>query len=522
MILQEPEKRAFFSMSKLINAFDNVEPRESSKVAALDIGSNSFHLVVARIVAGDVQILHRVKERVRLAEGLDKDGILSQEAIQRGLSVLAVIAESLQGFKPDSVRIVATYTLRKAKNAKEFIKAARSILPYPIEVIPGSEEARLIYSGVAHTNQDEGQRLVIDIGGGSTEFIIGKGYRPLALSSLQMGCVSYTKKFFKQGDLKPQAFAKAITSAQQELERIDSRYIRLGWTGIIGTSGTIKIIVALAQQIEGSSQDGKVTLKDLEQLIAGCCEAGHCDNLRFEGMTEDRRPVFAAGLAILTAAFKSLHIDQLEYSPSALREGVIYEMENQLTHPDIRERSAESLATRYDVDIEHAKRVLSTTTLLHSSCKQKWDLKSKECSSMLGWAALLHEVGLQINSRGVQRHSAYILQNIELQGFNQEQQNLLSTLARFHRKKIRLADVPEFSQFDNKQVYRMIALLRLAVLFNIKRQDGIIPDLKIKCEGNQLALMFPKDWLSQKPIFTADLEQESEQLKVLGLEVLYQ
>lgn len=509
-------------MSDLINAFDNIEPREASKVAALDIGSNSFHLVVARIVAGNVQILHRVKQRVRLADGLDKNDILSQEAIQRGLTTLNVIAESIQGFEPDSVRIVATFTLRKAKNAKEFIKAARLILPYPIEVIPGSEEARLIYSGVAHTNQDQGKRLVIDIGGGSTEFIIGQGYSPQALSSLQMGCVSYTKKFFKDGLLKPRAFSRAVTSAQQELERIDSKFKRLSWANVIGTSGTIKIIVALAQQLDTSNQDGKVRLNDLQALTKMCCQAQHIDNLTFEGMTEDRRPVLAAGIAILTAAFKSLDIDFLEYSPSALREGVIYEMEEQLTHPDIRERSAESLATRYDVDIDHAKRVLSTVSSLHSACKQKWKLQSKECTNILGWAALLHEVGLQINSRGVQRHSAYILQNTELQGFNQEQQNLLSTLTRFHRKKIRLVDVPEFSQFNEQQVYRMIALLRVGVLLNIKRQDGIIPSLHIECEDTELTLTFADEWLQQKPIFTADLERESELLKVLGLTLRFQ
>lgn len=504
-------------MSELSNAFDNVELRDTTKVAALDIGSNSFHLVVARIVAGSVQILHRVKQRVRLADGLDEEGNLSQEAIQRGLTTLGVIAESLQGFEPDSVRIVATYTLRKARNAKDFIRAARLILPYPIEVIPGTEEARLIYSGVAHTNQHQGKNLVIDIGGGSTEFIIGDGYDTKCLSSLPMGCVSYTKRFFKNGELKTKSFQRAITVAQQELEKIDKKFPAVGWKICTGTSGTIKVISILCQSLDDSNHESPIDLEKLENLVQACCKAGHSDALEFENVTPERRPVLAAGLAVLIAAFKSLKIKQMTYSPAALREGVIYEMEEQLTHPDIRERSAESLATRYDVDIDQAKRVLGTAMELYESCKSTWNIKKREYRNILGWSALLHEVGLQINSRGVHRHSAYILQNSDLPGFNQEQQSLLSTLARFHRKRIRLAEIPEFDQFETQVVLRLIALLRIAVILNIKRQDGILPGFDLVADEQHLSLQFPTDWLEQKPVFRADLQREIEQITALGI-----
>ena len=208
-------------MTQHETVLSSVESRETNKVAALDIGSNSFHLVVARIVAGSVQILHRVKQKVRLAEGLDENNVLSEEAMERGLNMLRVIAESLRGFEPDSVRIVATHTLRKAVNARDFINQAKEILPYPVEVISGVEEARLIYSGVAHTNHADGQQLVVDIGGGSTEFVIGKGFKPLLCRSLQMGCVSYTQRFFPDGELKGKSFDRAITAAAQELEMID-------------------------------------------------------------------------------------------------------------------------------------------------------------------------------------------------------------------------------------------------------------------------------------------------------------
>ena len=509
-------------MLNLNNAFDGVAVRESLKVAALDIGSNSFHLVVARIVAGSVQILHRIKQKVRLADGLNADGYLSDEAQQRGLDTLAIIAESLQDLAPESVRVVATHTLRKATNAKDFLQAAKEVFPFPIEIISGAEEARLIYQGVAHTNHQLGQRLVIDIGGGSTEFIIGEGFEPKILRSLQMGCVSYTNRFFKQGELKPKAFNKAITSAQQELELIDKKFNQLGWKSCIGTSGTIKSIIELASQLDSTNRDNSVSLTDLISLMNLCCAAGNSKDLKLEGLNEDRRPVFAAGLAILIGIFKSLNISEMEFSPAALREGVLYEMEDQLAHTDIRQRSADSLATRYDVDIEHAKRVLHTTMHLYKQVNKTWGIQHKELQSLLGWSALLHEVGMQINTRGIQRHSGYILQNIELPGFGQEQQNLLATLARFHRKKIRRNDVPEFSLIQQHQVFKLLALLRLGVLLNIKRQDDILPEINISADNNTIMLNFPADWLAQKPVFSADLERETDYLKELDFKLRYQ
>jgi exopolyphosphatase/guanosine-5'-triphosphate,3'-diphosphate pyrophosphatase len=508
-------------MPQASTAFEDVETRDAIKVAALDIGSNSFHLVVARIMAGSVQILHRVKQKVRLADGLDKDYVLSNEAQQRGLEALETIVESLQGIEPENVRIVATYTLRKARNAKDFIKAVKLILPYPVEVISGAEEARLIYQGVAHTNYDDGQRLVVDIGGGSTEFIIGEGFDTKLLRSLQMGCVSYTHRFFKNGELTQKAFNKAITCAQQELELIDKRFIQIGWNSCLGCSGTIRTVIELAQQLDSTNRENHVSMSDLQTLIKLCCAAGNSKSLQLEGLTEDRQPVIAAGLAILTAIFNSLQIDEMTFSPAALREGVLYEMEDQLTHPDIRQRSAESLAIRYDVDIEQAKRVLATSMSIYQSCKKAWKISHNELKDMLGWAALLHEVGMQINTRGIQRHSGYILQNLDLPGFNQEQQNLLATLVRCHRKKIRSNEIPEFVLHQPEQVNKLIAILRLAVLLSIKRQDDILPKMKIGADANNLNITFPNDWLDNKPIFSADLEREAVYIQALDLELDY-
>jgi exopolyphosphatase/guanosine-5'-triphosphate,3'-diphosphate pyrophosphatase len=509
-------------MLSVNSAFKHVEVRDNTKVAALDIGSNSFHLVVARIVAGSVQILHRVKQKVRLADGLDKDGLLSDEAMERGLQTLELIAESLQGFDPQYVRVVATHTLRKASNAKTFLKAAKKVFPFPIEIISGPEEARLIYQGVAHTNHQQGQRLVIDIGGGSTEFIIGEDFETQILRSLQMGCVSYTNRFFKHGEIKLKAFHKAITCAQQELEMIDKQFKCLGWNSCIGTSGTIKAIVELASQLDSTNRDNCVSLSDLYILMELCCAAGNSEDLKLQGLSEDRKPVFAGGLAILIAIFKSLGVNEMRLSTAALREGVLYEMEGHLTHPDIRQRSAESLATRYDVDVEHAKRVLATTMNLFQQCKISWQLDNQELQNLLGWSSLLHEVGLQINTRGIQRHSAYILQNVEMPGFSQEQQSLVATLIGAHRKKVRLLEIPEFTGLPSSQVYKLMALLRLGVMLNIKRQDDILPTMIFKTKYLKLNITFPELWLNQKPVLGADLAREKLYIKELGLDFTYE
>jgi exopolyphosphatase/guanosine-5'-triphosphate,3'-diphosphate pyrophosphatase len=252
-----------------------------------------------------------------------------------------------------------------------------------------------------------------------------------------------------------------------------------------------------------------------------CCAAGNSQHLALDGLSEERKSVFAAGLSILIGIFKSLDITEMELSSAALREGVLYEMEDHLQHVDVRERSAESLAIRYDVDVAHAKRVLSTTMGLYQQVKKSWKIDNLELKNLLGWSALLHEVGLQINTRGIQRHSSYILQNIDLPGFSQEQQSLLAVLARFHRKKIKLIEMTEFTTFQQSEIYKLITLLRLGVLLNIKRQDDILPEILLRAENANVYLQFPENWLSQKPVFSADIERESDYIQEMGLSLEY-
>ncbi len=499
---------------------DDIEGRDAKKIAVLDIGSNSFHLVVARVISGSVQILHKMKQKVRLADGLSDQLLLSESAIQRGLEALRVVEKSLTGFQPSSVRIVATYTLRKAKNAKDFIALAREILPYPVEIVSGEEEARLIYNGVAHTNTIKENTLVIDIGGGSTEIIIGQGFKPKVTRSLDLGCVSFTQKFFSSGEITEKQFKKATTAAQQHIEYIEKTYRKTGWQESLGTSGSIESVVSSVALLQNADiQLQAVTLADLKMLRKYCIEMAHVDALQLGEINQDRLQVFPAGLAILIALFKSLKIKSLSFATAALREGVIYEMETSLGEQNVKERSARSLALRYDVDVDHARNVTRTVNQIFAQVKEAWQLNNPALNDLLEWAAMLHEVGLHIHSRSVHKHSAYILQHADLHGFNFEQQKFLASLARFYRKKLKTNEFPEFTQFKSSEWLRCLMILRLAVLLNIKRQKKFLPDFNVSVDLESIDIQFPDDWLEQHPVLIADLEFERQQLKKVGIQL---
>lgn len=299
--------------------------QDTRYIAAIDLGSNSFHMVVAKVVGSDLQLVSRHKQRVRLASGLDSELNLSHSAMERALECLAMFAERLQGLDESNVRIAATHTLRRAKNAHLFIERAKEVMPFPIEIIPGEEEARLIYLGVAHTQVESNSKLVVDIGGGSTEMIIGQEFEPELLNSKQMGCVSFTEQYFKNGKLSGKNFNKAMLAAEQKLESIASAYRKKGWDIALGSSGTIK---AIQEVLVGLGfEDGLITAKRLDTLIETLCNFDSIEEIELTGLTEERKPVFAAGVAILSAIFKALRIEQMFFSDGALREGLLYEME---------------------------------------------------------------------------------------------------------------------------------------------------------------------------------------------------
>ncbi|MGK3130451.1 exopolyphosphatase [Pantoea sp. C8B4] len=476
--------------------------------AAIDLGSNSFHMVIARVVDGAMQVLGRLKQRVHLADGLDAQNRLSDEAMERGLSCLALFAERLQGFSPANVTIVGTHTLRIATNAEEFLQRAAEVIPYPIEVISGNEEARLIFMGVEHTQPEKGRKLVIDIGGGSTELVIGEDFEPQLVESRRMGCVSFANLYFPKGEISPEHFRRARLSAAQKLETMAWQYRLHGWQYALGASGSIK--AACEVLLAMGEKEKLITPETLEMLVSEVLKHKSFNALSLPGLSEERKAVFVPGLAILCGVFDALAIRELRLSDGALREGVLYEMEGRFRHQDIRSRTAQSLANHYAIDSDQARRVLETTEQLYLQwLDQNPKLANPQLSALLKWAALLHEVGLTINHSGMQRHSAYILQNSNMPGFNQDQQMLLAMLVRYHRKAVKQDEMPRFTLFKKKQFLPMVFLLRLGTLLNNQRQATTRPDsLKLKADDSNWTLTFPRGYLSQNTLVQLDLERE--------------
>ena len=493
---------------------------DNSLYAAVDLGSNSFHMVIARLTEGRMQIIDRIKERVRLAEGMDGQRRMSPEAMARGLDCLALFAERLTNIKPDQIRIAGTYTLRRASNARDFVREAAKVLNHPIEIISGQEEARLIYQGVAHTQHIEGQVLVVDIGGGSTELIIGEGFEHKALTSRKMGCVSFTQSFFGNGKLGEKAFNAAVLEAQHQLAPIINQYRKLGWQSCLGSSGSIRTVRDVLQGEEWT--DGAITLAGLERLKEEMLKHKRVDQLKLAGLTEERQGVFAAAVAILLGLFTSLPIERMEYSDGALREGLLYEFEERLQHHDIRERTALALSTHYRIDKRQATRVESSVLSLFDALSGPWEMPEEPYRAILGWAARLHEIGLAINYSGIHRHSAYILQHTDLPGFNQDDQALLAALVRFQRKGLKLSELPPLPNHDLQTVLRCIRILRLAVAAHHKRQDNLLPEWKVAVQGDQLVVTLPIDWCEDNRLLMQNLEKEHRYCQEQGWPLLFQ
>lgn len=482
-------------------------------LAAIDLGSNSFHLVIARILDGRIQIVDRLKERVRLADGMDENKCLSEESMRRGLDCLALFAERLSGVRPDAIRITGTYTLRVATNAQQFIQRARDILHHPIEVISGQEEARLIYQGVAHTQHTEGKVLVIDIGGGSTELIIGELITPQVLTSRKMGCVTFSKQFFANGKLSEKNFNAAVMEGLHQLEPIITQYQQIGWASCLGSSGTIKTVreLLLAQGLEGT-----LTLERLQQLKLQMISQKRIEQLSLPGLTDDRRPLIAAGVAVLLALFEGLGLESMEYSDGALREGLLYSFEERESEHDIRARTAFGIAELYHIDKTQAARVEATAGLMFDQVADDWALQNENFRPLLCWAAMLHEIGLAINYTGVQRHSAYILEHSDLPGFNQEEQQVLANLVRAHRKAIKPGEYLPVINFDDQAVWRLIRLLRLAVALHHRRLDHLLPDLHLQAKDDVLTLILPAQWCEQNKLLMQNLEREQAYNATMG------
>lgn len=487
-------------------------------LAAIDMGSNSFHLAIARVDHGEVKKVASMSEKVQLAAGLDENKNLTEAAQQRGLACLARFVGRLSSVQAKRMRIVATNALRQAKNGHEFIQKAAEILPKPIEIIAGREEARLIYLGVSHTMANSGRRLVIDIGGGSTELIIGEEFEPIHTESLQMGCVAFTKAYFSDGEINQKNFDKAVVAARKELSGIANTYKTAGWDTVVGSSGTIKACRQITVNMGWSDAQENLTREGLEKLKEKLLKFKHISEVDFDGLKEDRRAVLPAGVAILYAVFDVLELHKLVYSDGALREGVMYDLLGRFQHEDIRDRSVQALMGRYNADPKQAERVVKTAQHLFNGVAKTLNLNSED-SDLLRRAAYLHEIGLAISHAGYHRHGAYLLQHSDIAGFSQIDQNHLSHLVAHHRRKLRSDSRVDVMKVGGSKLVYLSLLLRLAVLLNHSRSDEMLPAIELSVDNEQQWQLSVSGDAKQWPLLVADLHDEQVQFKHWDIEL---
>jgi exopolyphosphatase/guanosine-5'-triphosphate,3'-diphosphate pyrophosphatase len=489
-------------------------------VAAIDLGSNSFHMIVCRVDQGQVQVVDRMREMVRLAAGLDDKKNLSEEAQQRALECLERFGQRIAGLPRGSVRAVGTNTLRTARTTGNFLKQAKKALGHPIQIISGVEEARIIYLGVAHsTAADERKRLVIDIGGGSTELIIGKDFTPKQKESLYMGCVSMSRRFFADGVIDKKRIQKAELAALQELEPHITRYRTGRWELAIGSSGTAKAIAKVVQA-NGWCEEG-ISREAFKKLIGEMKAAGHMDKLTLAGLSDDRRPVFAGGAVILYACFKALGIEHMQVSEGSLREGLIHDLLGRIQHEDVRELTVRSLAERYHVDLEQVARVQACLRDLYGQVAKDWALDEVDGLAWLLWAAALYEIGLDIAHSGYHKHGAYIVANADLSGLSRQEQALLAALVRCHRRKFSQKTIKALAEEWQQPAQRLAMLLRLAVTLQRSRQDDALPSFGLRAEADGLRLTMAEGWQDEHKLLHADLEQEAAYLEQAGLSLRF-
>jgi exopolyphosphatase/guanosine-5'-triphosphate,3'-diphosphate pyrophosphatase len=489
-------------------------------LAAVDLGSNSFHMVVARYSHGQLVILDRLREMVRLAAGLDDSGRLDEEATARALRCLERFGQRLRAMHADSVRVVGTNALRRAKRKRWFLERARAALGHPIEIISGLEEARLIYSGVAHTSpMSPDKRLVIDIGGGSTEMVIGEGFNPLLLESMSVGCVGMSAACFDGGRISEKRFERARTTVRLELEPIQEAYKRLGWLQAFGSSGTVRVIGDVVRRL--NPEDPRITPASLKRLAERVIAAGHVDELDLADVDAERAPVFPAGLAILLEIVESLGIDRVRVAEGAMREGLLYDLMGRFTDEDARVRSVRAMELRYHVDGAQADRVEATAAALLDQVDGEWGLTDPMAESALRWAARLHEAGLDIAHSKYHRHGAYLLEHADMPGFPREEQQLLAALVGAHRRQLSFEPLEDLLPPWDRHAELLIVLLRLSVLLHRGRSPQPLPEVKLRVKGRALSLELPARWMKEHPLTLEDLEQERQYLKEAGFRLNY-
>ncbi|MEO8224602.1 MAG: Ppx/GppA phosphatase family protein [Gammaproteobacteria bacterium] len=498
-----------------------IRPQPARDVlAAVDLGSNSFHMVVARFAHGQLTVIDRLREMVRLASGLDTRNRLTEASQARALATLRRFGERLRDMQAGRVRVVATNTLRKAKSTGRFLQRAAKALGQPVEIISGIEEARLIYVGASHNlPRVEGPQIVVDIGGGSTEIIAGKGIEPSTMESLAMGCVSLSERCFPGGRLSTKNFEKARLQVRLELEPVRSQFRKVEPAQVAGTSGSIRAAHAVLTALNRASQG--VTVDGLEYLIEEMVTAGSVADLRLPELSGDRADVFPGGVAILVEVMRALDLGRMSVADGALREGILYDMIGRLTDEDARVRTVRAMAARYHVDIPQAERVEATALNLYAQARDDWEL-TDDRQLLLAWAARLHELGLDIAHAHFHRHGAYVLENADMPGFPREEQQVLACLVLAHRRKFERSIFNALPGPWQRPAVRIAILLRLAALVHRSRTGGTTPDLKLRVQGRTLRLQVPATWLQSNPLTLADLERERDFLAEADYKLIIQ
>ncbi len=486
----------------------SARPQNDAKqtYAALDLGSNSFHLIVALDWGDRLQVVDKHREMVRLAEGLGPANMLSPKTTARALECLERLSQRLRLLPQRNVRVVGTNTLRKARNSQQFIARAEEILGHQVEVISGREEARLIYLGVSHSLEDNHDtRLVIDIGGGSTELILGQSFQPQLAESLYIGCADLSDSYFADGRIDATGMAAAERVARQEFEVLERIFLARGWDNAVGASGTI---IAVHDIIESELAGNDITREGLDHVTKRLIECGHTGNLDFASVDAQRAPVFPGGVAILRALFDALDVDRLTVSGGALREGLLHDLLGRIHEQDIRENTVLDLARRFNVDQDHAGRVAATAQDLLDRVQPYWNDIDPNLVPLLRWSATLHEIGLDIAHSQYHKHGGYLLDNMDMPGFSRPEQHRLSLLVRAHRRKFPAEDF-----VDALDLARLSVLLRIAVVLHRSRSDVALPAFDVRAEDDFIRLSFPRNWIGQHPLTQLDLEQEAEYLR---------
>lgn len=490
--------------------------RDGELMAAIDIGSNSFHMVVARNVLGQLRIVDRLRETVRMASGLRGNGELDPAARERALICLARFGERIRSLPPHRVRAIATNTVRQLRNPASFLIPAETALGHGIEVVSGREEARLIYLGVAHgMPPTDARRLVIDIGGGSTEFIIGAGFQPLERESLQMGCIATTRRFFPDGKLSRKRWQAGQLELAQQFQQFTAAYHSLGWQEVIGSSGTAKAIAEM--QASPDQPSGTITREGLEALCDKLLGFKHIDEIKLDGVSSDRRPVIAGGLLVMSTCFRELELTRMRACETAMREGVLYDMLGRAQQRDPRDAAVAALAVRYGVDGEHAQRIEDTALALFDQVAESWELDSDD-RFMLAWAARLHEVGLAISHSQHQKHGAYVVANSDIDGFSRQEQTVLAALVRCQRRGLSHNMLTNLPGRMAQATLRNIVLLRLSILLHRSHDRASLPPMRLHASDSKVQLDLPVTWLAGHALTRADLATERDELADIGLD----